>query len=292
MRIAVALLTAAAVVSGTGMAQETAPPFPLVNDLPEGWEFAGQPAPVDVLGIKIGMPREAAEAAALAGMEAEASSGTVRAEEIGIAGDGGIQVMFYYPTGYWIDLTTPDGDQSLRVKYTTGVSGERVALVERSVSWTNTPADQRPRVSSVVASLTEKYGEPSFAPGPKPYDTSITMLWGYHKGQKLSLPADTVPYDIVADSPEGCLKDVYIGQYTGYGSNSPETQERLKDCSLIVSVNIQMHNGVQGTVYAMQLRMGGSSRWMENSKATDAFLEAELEKALAAPPAGGPAPKL
>ncbi|MFT3808716.1 MAG: hypothetical protein QM698_02240 [Micropepsaceae bacterium] len=241
MRIAVALMTAAS-LSAFAMAQEAAPPFPVVNDLAEGWETNGAPAAIDVLGIKIGMPREAAQAAALAGVGVDASEGRLSESEVGVAGEYGIQVFFRYASGYTANKNTPTGGQDfLNMTFTTGVSGERVGIVERTLRW---GAAELPRRPDIEASVKEKYGEPSWV-DPANSEFMASYYYVYFKGEKVTYPEGTTSFG----APAPGTSDVCIRMIEGVGSyqfddqpgqsHTPRAyQAERKDCSIILKVTI------------------------------------------------------
>ena len=128
---------AALLLAGAAFAQAPgeAPPFPVQNDLPEGWEMNGAPVPLDILGVKIGMARAEAQAAAVAGMEVDASAGRLEEEETGISGDYGISAFFRYPWGVFVEKSSADSSDSLSLTLSTGVSGERVIAATRETRW-------------------------------------------------------------------------------------------------------------------------------------------------------------
>lgn len=293
MRIAVALLTAVS-MSAFAMAQDAAPPFPVVNDLAEGWETGGTPAPIDVLGIKIGMPREAAQAAALTGIGVDASEGRLDEREVGVSGEYGISVFFRYPSTFTANKNTPTGGQDfLTMTFTTGVSGERVALLERTLRW---GAAELPRRPDIEASVKEKYGEPSWT-DPANSEFMSSFYYVYFKGEKVTYPAGTTSFG----APEPGTPDTCIRMMDGMGayqfddqpgaSHTPRAaQTDRKDCSIVLKVTI---NGstTPGLVDSLAVSMTGASRVHENATATDAFLNKALAEKMAndnPAPAAGP----
>ena len=101
------LMTAAAACALVGLAcaqDAGAPPFPLVNDLPEGWDMGGADMPIDVLGVKVGMPREQAVQTVMSGLEIDPNSIVESAQEKGIADQYGTQVFFKHV--YWWNGST------------------------------------------------------------------------------------------------------------------------------------------------------------------------------------------
>ncbi len=295
MRIRVAVMASVATVS-IAAAQDpgAAPPFPLVNDLTEGWETSGTPAPIDVVGIKIGMPREAAQAAALAALETDASEGRLNELEVGIAGEYGIQVFFRYPSGYTANKNTPTGGQDfLSMTFTTGVSGERVAMLERTLRW---GAAELPRRPDIEASVKEKYGEPSWV-DPANNEFMASYYYVYFKGEKVTYPAETTSFGAPElGSPDVCIRMMEgVGPYQfddqpGLAHTPRALQAERKDCSIVLKVTI---NGstTPGLVDSLAVSMTGASRIYENATATDAFLTKALAEKMAAdnpPPATAP----
>lgn len=284
-------------LSGVALAQNPGevPPFPLVNDLAEGWELGGQPVPLDVLGIRIGMPREQAQAAAIEGIGIDPTEGQLGEYEIGISGEYGISVFFRYPATFTANKNSEGGGQDfLMMIYTTGVTGERVAQVTRTLRW---PDSQLPRRPDIEASVREKYGEPSLV-DPNSSDFMATSHWVYFKGEKITYPAGTRTLGMPeAGSPDTCLglmPDVagpyaYNDQPDGYGTRR-KAQELMKDCGIVLSVTI---NGsmTPGLVESLSVTMTGPSRLFENGIATDKLLDEKLAEKLAGDspaPAAGP----
>lgn len=293
MRIAVALMTAVS-ISAFAMAQEpgAAPPFPVVNDLAEGWEFNGQPAPFDVLGITIGMPREAAMAKADESLQPTEYAKSLAEEETGIAGEYGIQVFYRFPWAYQARSEMPTGTvDSLFIHFTTGVSGERVSGLEREINWAGPDA---PRMPDLIASLTEKYGAPSYGDLSKG-----SAFWIYYKGEKATLPEGNWAGKRTKDAPTACAFDGPVSRYY-YEPEPPVPPKRdrlldRKDCSGVLLVVIYEDRGVPGMAKQMKITMGGLQRQYENFMATDKFLEDELAKKMGADSAAPPdskAPKL
>lgn len=294
MRIAVALMTAVS-ISAIAMAQEpgAAPPFPVVNDLAEGWEMGGKPAPFDVLGVTIGMPREAAMAKADEGIKPTEYSKSLAEEETGIAGEYGIQVFYRYPWFYQSrsEEQGKTADQML-ITFTTGLSGERVAGLEREIHWIDADA---PRMPDLIKSLTEKYGEPSFGDLSKG-----SAYWVYYKGEKATLPPDgNWAATRTSDAPTACVFDSPVQRYY-YEPEPPVPPKRdrladRKDCSAVLSVVLYENKQVPGMVASMKIAMGGLQRQYENYMATDKFLEDELARKMKADseaPPDSKAPKL
>lgn len=290
---------AAILLAGVAFAQDTgeAPPFPLVNDLPEGWETGGAPAPLDILGIQIGMPREAAQAAAMAGLSIDPAVDENRLSEmeIGISGEYGISVFFRYPASFTANKNGADGSQDfLMMNFTTAVSGERVSYVTRSLRWMG---DQRPRLPDLVASVKEKYGEPSLADGFNS-DTSTTFFWVYHKGEKVTYPAGTMRGGSAepgsANNCLGLMSDIanpYQYDDQPQSMHTPrKAQEAMKDCAIVVEASISASN-TPGLVDSLTVNMWGPRRIFENASATDKLLDEKLAEKLAndnPAPAAGP----
>lgn len=293
MRIAVALMTAVS-ISAFAMAQEPAPPFPVVSDLAEGWETAGTPAPLDILGIKIGMPREAAQAAALAGIEGDPAESRLNESEVGVAGEYGIEVFFRYASGFTANKNTPTGGQDfLSMTFTTGVSGERVAVVERTLSW---GAAELPRRPDIEASVKEKYGEPSWS-DPNNNEFASNYYYVYFKGEKVSFPAGTTDFGQPAPgTADTCIRRLEgVGPYQfddqpGQPHTPRAAQAERRDCSIILKVTIS-GSTTPGLVSSLSASMSGVSRLYENAVATDDFLNKALADKMAndnPAPAAGP----
>ncbi len=289
MRIAVALMTAVS-ISAFAMAQEPgAAPFPVVNDLAEGWETGGQPMPVDVLGLKIGTPREAAVAAAAAAMEADPATGILAESESGIAGEYGVSVVFRYPYQFRIEKAVGQQRDMVELYFTTGVSGERLSAIRRAIYW---DGGEKPRMPDIVASLKEKYGEPSAA--NEGVGVSI-YYWAYRDGQKVSVPPGTYVGEVSStDEPKNCLAgpltDMRTYAYLDEASRAP--QALLKSCTVTITAQVTEDYATPGLVGSFSVQMDGTARMYENAVATDAFLNGELAKKAGEAPSGPAAPKL
>lgn len=294
MRIAVALMAAAAMVSGFAFAQEAAPPFPAVTDLPEGWDMDGADMPIDVLGIKLGMKRE--DAVKLVSSELTIDPNTIveSAQEKGIADQYGTQVFFKYV--YWWNAWTPTGGPSrdyIQLSFSTGTSGERVTGVQRKTDWSS----EKPRVPDVEAALVSKYGEPTYV--AKAGGGSV-YAWGYYQGQKFTLDeAAARRIDATADA-SGCLWNFLTVPTYDYepepmpgSSQGRRHYETLKkDCNVIMTVTIQNDADAPGLVRSMETLMAGPKRIHENFVQTDLFLDQALDEAVKNSSGGAAAPKL
>ncbi len=290
---------AAIALAGVAFAQNPneAPPFPLVNDLAEGWETGGAPAPLDILGIKIGMPREAAQAAAMAGLSIDPAGDENRLSEmeIGISGEYGISVFFRYPASFTANKNGGAADQDfLQMTFTTGVSGERVSHVTRSIRWRG---DQRPRLPDIIASVKEKYGEPSLTDDMNS-DTFNTFYWVYHNGEKVTYPAGTMRGGLPEPgSAKNCLglmselANPYQYDDQPDSMHTPrKAQEHMKGCSIVVEAAISAPS-TPGLVESLTINMSGPARIFENATATDKLLDEKLAEKMAndnPAPAAGP----
>ena len=288
MRFAIALMTAVS-ISALAMAQEPAPPFPVVNDLADGWETGGQPMPVDILGLKIGMPRDAAVAAAATALEADPATGILAESESGIAGEYGVSVVFRYPYQFRIEKAVGQQRDMVELYFTTGVSGERLSSLRRAVYW---DGGEKPRTADVVASLKEKYGEPS---ATNESQTVSIYYWAYRDGQKISVPPGTYVGDLSSnDVPENCLATSINGLRTySYSDEGPRAiQALLKSCTVTIVAQVNEDYSAPGLIGSMSVDLSGGARMYENAVATDAFLNAELAKKVSEQPSGPAAPKL
>ncbi len=291
---------AALLLAGAAFAQAPgeAPPFPVQNDLPEGWEMNGAPVPLDILGVKIGMARAEAQAAAVAGMEVDASAGRLEEEETGISGDYGISAFFRYPWGVFVEKSSADSSDSLSLTLSTGVSGERVIAATRETRW---QGEAQPRRGDLIESILKKYGEPSFG-DPNSSNPAFSFQYVYHKGEKAVLPAggNWAAKRVRDGSANGCLFDAFGDYRYSYEPEPPNPamgprRERLmekKDCSLVMTVNIYMSQ-TPGLVRSMEIQMQGLARKYENYISTDRFLEEQLKaKVDGEGPVESKAPKL
>ena len=292
------LMTAAAACALVGLAcaqDAGAPPFPLVNDLPEGWDMGGADMPIDVLGVKVGMPREQAVQTVMSGLEIDPNSIVESAQEKGIADQYGTQVFFKHV--YWWNGSTnsaaPTQDY-VQLSFSTGISGERVIGMTRRTSWST----DLPRFPDLEQALTAKYGPPTYV--AKPPNARASYYWGYYGGQKFTLDdAAAKRIDATAD-PSGCLwnlnavptYDYEPEPYPGSPTERRYIDKLKKDCNVVLAIVLQPDSDSPGLVRQMELLMVAPKRIAENFPATDAFLDKALEEEIAKGKAGAPAPKL
>lgn len=296
--IGVALLATATLVAGVSVAQEPAPPFPVVNDLPEGWDMGGAEMPVDILGVKIGMSREDAVRTAATAMEADPTTGRWQSQETGIGDQYGTQVFFRHD--YLWQLTTNFGSREvasdlLSLYFTPGTSGERLAAFNRVTTWPG-GGGLEPRLPDVEKVLIEKYGPPS-------YRQSSHFYWAYHNGQKVEI--NDANFDFFRkvrrslDTPEACMSQNTGAVHYAYEEvPSPHStlkrrgDEALKkDCNVVLFVKLNPGSSA-GLVGSMEIHISAPKRIYENSVTTDAFLDKALEDAAAASSGPSTAPKL
>lgn len=271
MRIAVALLTAVS-ISAFALAQD-APPFPVVNDLPEGWELSGGGGAVDVVGISVGMPREAAEAAVYSALEAAPGSIKPPQQKHSKRGKFGTSVDYTYFSGFAGEKRTGGRDgqrEAIRLTYTTGVSGERVLSAMRTLEW---PHEETPNLSDILAALTEKYGEPSVA-SHEPHHRRGTLFWVYANGQKVTYPTEAVAGEI--PHSQCPLWEDGWSNYSSYWN--PPSMESVKDCAIVIEARYFSPPKSDELVKSLTVQVRGPSRAVENYNATDAFMSAEVSK--------------
>ncbi|BCW89361.1 hypothetical protein sos41_25220 [Alphaproteobacteria bacterium SO-S41] len=285
---------AAIALAGVALAEDaSAPPFPLQNDLPEGWDMGGADMPIDILGVKLGMPREQAVQVISAALPIDPNSIVESAQEKGIADQYGTQVFFKYV--YWWNAATvstgPSRD-AIQLSFSTGISGERVTGMTRRTDWTS----DLPRFPDMEKALIEKYGPPTYAaPGPN----SSVYYWGYYTGQKFTIDDATAKkIDATADA-SGCLWNLNAVPTYDY---EPEAQpggperrhfEKLKkDCNAVLMIRLTNDYDSQGLVRTMEVLLEGPKRINENFNATDAFLDKALADAIANSSGGPSGPKL
>lgn len=301
MRFRFGLMVSAVALAGSSPAQDPgpAPPFPVQNDLSEGWDMGGADMPIDVLGVKIGMPREAAVQAVSGNLQIDPNTIVESAQEKGISDQYGTSVFFKYV--YWWNAATAssaDTYDSIQLSFSTGISGERVTGLTRRTQWKS----NAPRLPDLEKALTDKYGTPSFAfdgnSGGKVY------YWGYYAGQKVALDDATGALlaanrlDPSADGP-GCLWNIAsVASYDYEPEAQPGAPERRhyekmkKDCSAVMVITLAPDSSAAGLVNVMELVVQGPKRIGENFIATDAFLDTALADAIANSSGGAPAPKL
>ena len=293
MRIAVALLAAVS-ISAFALAQEPAPSFPVVNDLPEGWDMGGADMPVDILGVKIGMPREQAVATISSELPIDPTTIVESAQEKGIADQYGTQVFFKYV--YWWNAWTPQGGASrdyVQLSFSTGISGERVTGIQRKTEWSS----EKPRVAAIEAALTTKYGPPTYS---SDLGGGKVFAWGYFQGQKFQIDEATARrLDATPDAP-GCLwnfltvptYDYEPEPMPGSAQGRRHFESLKKDCNVVMTVTISYDSDSPGLVRSMETLMAGPKRIYENFLATDVFLDKALEEAVGNASGGPAAPKL
>lgn len=285
---------AAIALAGAALAQNPgAPPFPVQNDLPEGWDMDGADMPIDVLGVKLGMPREQAVQTVSSALAIDPNTIVESAQEKGIADQYGTQVFFTYV--YWWNAATvstgPSRD-AVQLSFSTGISGERVTGMTRRTDWSS----ELPRLPDMEKALTDKYGPPTYVErGPN----SSVYLWGYYAGQKFTIDEATArKIDATADAA-GCFWNLNVVPTYDY---EPEAQpgmgerrqfEKLKkDCNAVLTIRLTNDYDSPGLVRIMELLLAGPKRINENFNATDAFLDKALEEAIANSSGGAAGPKL
>jgi hypothetical protein len=280
-------------LAGYANAQDpaAAPPFPVVNDLPEGWDMDGKGMPLDVLGAKIGMPRAEAVSSIAAGLEIDPATGHETGMETGVGDQYGVQVFFGYVQDWYVGKYPADGTKDwVGLYFTTGVTGERLTGIARTTEW---PQGLQPRKPDIEKALVDKYGPPSFSQQSRHY-------WVFHKGAKYDF--DAAIYDTLrrpTDEPVGCVYRVNGALTYNYEPVPPPGSPLArrgdaalqKDCNVVLMATLG-GGSAEGLVGKLEISVAGFKRFYESAIATDVFLDEALAEKAAGSSGPSTAPKL
>lgn len=280
-RILGALVLGTALSTASALAQESVPP-PLVKDIAAGATLP-QDGVFDIRGVKLGSTYDEVKTALK-----ELSTSTVNEQKfnLGLNDGRGNSVAFRYDAELQAVFTTPEGaGENFKVEFSPGTAGIRAVHLMRYVSYSNDAS--MPKYTTLVESLVQKYGPPSF----ESRSGGLTYIsWMWHQGKRVAFPAGdprrTLRSAGPPGSPEGCLG----GPAYGWRYRFEQTRQDLfPGCGAMMTAEIFTATQAPDLVRSFTINMVDKMRFHQAATATDAWLLSEMQaKANAQAPRSGP----
>ena len=240
---------------------------PVIRDLPPKYNMADA-VTTDIQGIDLGAPRSSTLTLLRSLSRNEDVISDVRLENY--KDRKGRQVKFGITVADSAMLPIEDGKQdSISVKYTTPISGERVTAVSRNVQW---PKKAGPNSNEYVESLKNKYGDPSYYREITNNGHTFTMLWIYYDGKKEYIDKPLL-------GGVGARSCAFVYRDVGYYYNELEgmRNDTHSGCTVTVEVSMVAYDGLLGSA---MINITDWRRYYDNAIATDEYIKmlfAEME---------------
>lgn len=249
----------------------------VVSDLPPRYDLV-DPATIDILGVSIGDLRTdvLAKLPSLGPSAASSISSTVRTEKY--TDELGHELAFGHTVRDTVSLGDADRQDLLEAQYTTSISGERVAQLQRTIFWHK----KGPDAAEFVVSLKEKYGPPSYYEEITNNGHTFTIMYVYLDGKLATFPGE------MSNDAKRCFTTATLSG--GYYPSPTPRKDDAPGCTLLIYISMVASGD---NLNSATIQIADWRRAYDNAVASDEFVAKKFSEFPRPPePEAAIAPKL